>query len=75
MQLFVWYFFRGNLIMKKYLLTTIVVFNACSQSGNFRAFKFDFGIGYASPASPSNSTSGGVSFTFHPHYVWPMNLR
>jgi hypothetical protein len=58
--------------MKKYLLTTIVmaivVFNAYSQSGNFRAFKLDLSMGYASPASPSNSTSGGISFTFHPHY-------
>lgn len=61
--------------MKQLLLTivavTTFVLNARSQSENFRAFKFDLSLGYASPlnsGSGPSSSSGGVSLTFHPHY-------
>ncbi|MBD1392471.1 hypothetical protein [Mucilaginibacter glaciei] len=61
--------------MKRLILTLVVlttfILNARSQSENFRAFKVDFSLGYASPAnsgSGAGSSSGGVSFTLHPHY-------
>ena len=61
--------------MKRLLLTIITlttfILNARSQSENFKAFKVDLSLGYASPAnagSGSGSSSGGISFTFHPHY-------
>ncbi|WP_374951593.1 outer membrane beta-barrel protein [Mucilaginibacter sp.] len=58
--------------MKKFLLAVAVfatfILNASAQSENFRAFKVDISLGYASPANSTNSSSGGVSFSLHPHY-------
>ncbi|WDF56539.1 outer membrane beta-barrel protein [Mucilaginibacter sp. KACC 22063] len=59
--------------MKKILLAagllTTLTSAVKAQSENYRAFKVDFGAGYASPQGSSDGgMKGGVSFTLQPHY-------
>src|ERR1700740_3080906 len=55
--------------MKKLvLLATIVGFTLLvkAQSTNFNTFKFDIGVGYATPSQ--GNTVAGATFTLQPHY-------
>ncbi len=57
--------------MKKILLIIAIAgfaLTARSQSSEYKAFKFDIGLGYAIPSKGGNATKGGVSFTLQPHY-------
>jgi hypothetical protein len=57
--------------MKKFILLALLAV-ICSfekaQSQDYRAFKFDIGLGYAIP-SDGSGTEGGVTFTLQPHYL------
>jgi hypothetical protein len=54
---------------KSLLLSAFIGFSmfASAQSTDFRAFKFDIGIGGALP-SDGSGTQGGATFTLQPHY-------
>jgi len=56
--------------MRKLILLALLAI-ICSfekaQSQDYRAFKFDLGLGYAIP-SDGTGTQGGVTFTLQPHY-------
>lgn len=60
--------------MKKLLLLAALIgsaFFAKAQSSDYKAFKFDIGLGYAIPTASNaaaGSTKAGVTFTLHPHY-------
>jgi outer membrane protein W len=58
--------------MKKLLLLSAfmgLAILAKAQSTTYHAFKFDIGIGYASPTANSNGgTKAGATFTLQPHY-------
>jgi len=54
--------------MKKLvLLSLLAVICSFAQAQDYRAFKFDIGLGYAIP-SDGSGTQGGVTFTLQPHY-------
>jgi hypothetical protein len=56
--------------MKKFiLLGTLIWFTMLvnAQSTNFNTFKFDVGVGYATPSQ--GNTVAGAAFTLQPHYL------
>ncbi|MBS1626811.1 MAG: hypothetical protein JSR09_04875 [Bacteroidetes bacterium] len=63
---------KKSLILFITVLCTSTLLHAQSNnevsSKKFKAFKFDIGIGYATPSNGSSNAVGGFTFTLEPHY-------